>query len=156
MGWLYDVLFGWWLPRKKPVYVPPKPKAATNLRGKVWRYTIMTHKADVKFTWKKSVSTNVVGQTFSLNVNGAVHSVIELAPEVEEVRLSGFNSADVLDFAIKTTNSFGVHATVAAQFVVPDFSVAPATELVAEVTAIVEEVVEPATDPQAEVTDVTE
>lgn len=116
----------------------------------------MTHKANVKFTWKKSVSANVVGQTYSLMVNGAVHSVIELAPEVEEVNLNGFSSNDVLDWSVKTTNKYGLSATVSAQFVVPDFTVEPATELVAEVTAIVDEAVEPATDPQAEVTEVTE
>lgn len=155
MSWLYDVLFGWWLPKPKPQPKPkPVPKAATNLKAKVWRYTIMSQKADVKFMWVKSVSEGVVSQHFTVAVDGVLMHEQDLDPSVEMVKVDAFDANKTLDWAVKTVNKYGISATARSQFVIPDFSVAPATGLAAEVDKVYDDGVEPATDLNAEATDV--
>ena len=137
MSWLYDILFGWWLPKPKPQPKPkPVPKAATNLRAKARRYNTMTRKVDLKFTWTPSVSTNVATQRFTVKVGESVVTQEDLGKDVFEARVDGFDEDAVVDWSVETINAYGVSATANSQFKVPVFGVEPATDLNVEVVEV--------------------
>lgn len=133
MGWLYDILFGWWLPRKKPYVLPAK---ATNLRAKYWRYNVMTRKVDLKFKWTPSVSANVTKQRFTAKVGDVTLVRDDLGKDVFETRVDGFDEDSVVDWSVETINSYGVSAVANSQYTVPSLSVEPATNLDAEVVEV--------------------
>lgn len=99
----------------------------------------MSKKADVKFSWTKSPSANVVSQVFKAVSSGVVLSEGPVGLDVEAVQIRGLKAGDFIDWSVTTTNKFGVSAVAVSEYTVPDFGVEPATNLAAELVEVYDE-----------------
>lgn len=96
-------------PRKKIIVV-------TNLQ---WSFNMKN--ADVTLSWVKSVSNDVVSQNLDIVVNGVSTGGVNLAPDVEQLRVGIFAAGTVLTGTHTVADAAGNTAVVnLPSFTVPD------------------------------------
>lgn len=92
--------------------------------------------AKVKLSWKRSISSNVKKRVVNLEVDGVSQSIEVGTEDTELVYLANPNTT--LVFRTVVTSTLGVEATSEPlTFPVGDFSIAPDTDLAAEVVEVV-------------------